>query len=107
MPRVPTIALAGGGVHHGDGGGRSRPGAVRAAWILGDGDEVIILASFDGLDVDAVCFEAHRPMSRYAYLRLTLRALGAGRAFIATIPSLTSRSRPAGTTRTAPAVAQL
>jgi hypothetical protein len=80
-PRRPTIALVGGGVHHGDGGGRSRPSAVRAAWILGDGDEGIIPASFSGLDVDAVCFEAHQLMSRCTYLRLTLRALGAGRAF--------------------------
>jgi len=40
-------------------------------------------ASFDGLDVDAVRFEAPRLMSRCAYVRLTLLALGAGRAFIA------------------------
>lgn len=57
-------------------GGRSRPSAVRAAWILGDGDGGIIPASFDGVVDDAVGFEAHRLMSRCAYLRLTLRASG-------------------------------
>jgi len=52
-------------VHHGDGGGRSRPSAVRAAWTLGDDGAVFNLASFDGLDVDAVRFEArtaHEPV---------------------------------------------
>jgi hypothetical protein len=83
----PAIALAGGGVHHGDGGGRSRPSAVRAAWTLGDGGVVFNPASFDGLDVDAVRFEAQRLMSHCACVRLTLRASGAGRAFIAIDPT--------------------
>jgi len=74
-------------VHHGDGGGSSRPSAVRAAWILGDGGAVFNLASFDGLDVDAVRCVTHRLMSRCACVRLTLLALGAGRAFIAIDPT--------------------
>jgi hypothetical protein len=74
-------------VHHGDGGGRSRPSAVRAAWTLGDDGAVFSLASFGGFDVDAVRFEAPRLMSRFACVRLTLRASGAGRAFIAIDPT--------------------
>jgi hypothetical protein len=74
-------------VHHGDGGGSSRPSAVRAAWILGDGGAVFNLASFDGLDVDAVRCVTHRLMSRCACVRLTLLASLAGRAFIAIDPT--------------------
>jgi hypothetical protein len=52
-------------------------------------------ASFDGFDVDAVRSEAQGLMSHCACARLTLRASGAGRAFIAIDPtsdiSLSSR----------------
>jgi hypothetical protein len=48
---------------------------------------VFSLASFDGFDVDAVRFKAPRLISRFACVRLTLRALKAGRAFIAIDPT--------------------
>jgi len=74
-------------VHHGDGGGRSRPNAVRAAWIVRNVGVVINRASFGGLVFDAVRYMRRRARVPRYLRRPTLRALRAGKAFVETAPT--------------------
>jgi hypothetical protein len=105
----PAIASAGGGVHHGDGGGRPRSSAVRAAWTLRDVGVVVNRASFGGPVLDDVA-SLRRGARVPRYLRRTdpPRLAGWKSRVSKTLPPLTSRwSSHEHHAKTAPAVAQL